>query len=82
LASFLSVIVFSLTALAQTEININKNNIIRIGGDVTITPKQKVENAHAIGRDVTIGEGATVTQTAIFSRDAINCVSTVLQITL
>jgi hypothetical protein len=65
LVSVLSAILFSLTALAQTEISINRNNIIRIGGDVTVAPKQKVENAHAIGGDVTIGEGARVTQTAI-----------------
>lgn len=63
--SILSAIIFSLTALAQTEISVNKNNIIRIGADVTIAPKQKVENAHAIGGDVTISEGARVTQTAI-----------------
>ncbi|MBF2063239.1 MAG: polymer-forming cytoskeletal protein [Calothrix sp. C42_A2020_038] len=68
LVSVLSAIVVSFvsfTALAQTDISINNNNLIRIGGDVTIPPEQKVENAHAIGGDVTIGEGARVTKTAI-----------------
>ncbi|BAZ69585.1 hypothetical protein NIES4106_43580 [Fischerella sp. NIES-4106] len=63
--AFLSAIVISTTALAQTNININNTNIIRVGGDVTIAPNQVVENAHAIGGDVTIEQGARVTETAI-----------------
>ncbi len=65
LVAFLSVILISTTALAQTDVNINNSNIIRVGGDVTIAPNQVVENAHAIGGDVTIQEGARVTETAI-----------------
>ncbi|MEC4814202.1 MAG: hypothetical protein SAK29_13140 [Scytonema sp. PMC 1069.18] len=65
LLSVLSAVLFSVTALAQTDININNNNIIRFGGDVIVPPNQVVENAHAIGGDVTIQEGARVTQTAI-----------------
>ncbi len=61
----LSVILLSTTALAQTDISINNSNIIRFGGDVIVPPQQIVENAHAIGGDVTIQEGARVTQTAI-----------------
>ncbi|BAZ20072.1 hypothetical protein NIES4073_09460 [Kalymmatonema gypsitolerans NIES-4073] len=58
-------ILISTTVLAQTDINVNKNNIIRFGGDVIVPPNEVVENAHAIGGDVTIQEGARVTQTAI-----------------
>jgi hypothetical protein len=65
LVSVLSGIFFSTIALAQTDININNSNIIRMGGDVAVAPRQTVENAHAIGGDVTIGEGARVTKTAI-----------------
>jgi hypothetical protein len=61
----LSAILFSATVIAQTDININNKNIIRFGGDVIVPPQQVVENAHAFGGDVTIGEGARVTQTAI-----------------
>ncbi|WP_317108280.1 hypothetical protein [Chroococcidiopsis sp. SAG 2025] len=56
---------FSITAPAQTDINVNNKNIIRVGGDVIVLPNQVVENAIAIGGDTTIGEGARVTQTAI-----------------
>jgi hypothetical protein len=65
LIAVLSAILISITAVAQTNININNTNLIRVGGDVTIPPNQVVENAHAIGGDVTIQEGARVTQTAI-----------------
>jgi hypothetical protein len=63
--SALSVILLSAIALAQTDININDRNMIRLGGDVIVPARQVVENAHAIGGDVTIEEGARVTQTAI-----------------
>lgn len=65
LIAALSVILLSTTALAQTDININNSNIIRFGGDVIVPPGQVVENAHAIGGDVTIQKGARVTKTAI-----------------
>jgi hypothetical protein len=65
LISTLSVILFSTTILAQTDININNANIIHFGSDVTIAPRQTVDNAIAIGGMVTIQEGARVTQTAI-----------------
>jgi hypothetical protein len=65
LVSILSAILFSVTALAQADININNSNLIRFGSDVIVAPNQVVENAHAIGGDVTIGAGARVTQTAI-----------------
>ncbi|MFQ4145712.1 hypothetical protein [Chlorogloeopsis sp. ULAP02] len=65
LLSTLSAILFSTTVLAQTDININKTNIIHFGSDVIVAPKQTVENALAIGGMVTIQEGARVTQTAI-----------------
>jgi hypothetical protein len=63
--SALSVILFSTTVLAQTDININDRNIIRFGGDVIVPAKKVLENALAIGGDITIEEGARVTQTAI-----------------
>ncbi len=63
--SALSVILLSATVLAQTDININDRNIIRFGGDVIVPTNQVFENAHALGGDVTIEEGARVTQTAI-----------------
>ncbi|MBE9214140.1 hypothetical protein IQ247_15945 [Plectonema cf. radiosum LEGE 06105] len=65
LISILSAILFSTMALAQADININNDNIIRVGGDVRVTKNTVVENAHAIGGDVTIEEGARVRQTAI-----------------
>ncbi|MBF2016916.1 MAG: hypothetical protein IGS23_17315 [Rivularia sp. T60_A2020_040] len=65
LISILSAILFSTMALAQADININNDNIIRVGGDVRVTKNTTVENAHAIGGDVTIEEGARVRQTAI-----------------
>ena len=65
LVSALSAVLFSITATAQTDINVNNKNIIRVGGDVIVPPNQVVENAIAIGGDATIREGARVTQTAI-----------------
>jgi hypothetical protein len=65
LIAALSVILISTTALAQTDVNIDNSNIIQFGGDVIVLPGQVVENAHAIGGDVTIQQRARVTQTAI-----------------
>ena len=65
LISILSAILFSTIALAQADIDINNDNIIRLGGDVRVAKNTVVDNAHAIGGDVTIEEGARVTQTAI-----------------
>lgn len=65
LVSALSAILFSVASLAQADININNENIIRVGGDVIVPSNQVVENALAIGGDVTIQEGTRVTQTAI-----------------
>jgi hypothetical protein len=65
LISGLIMIFLSTTVLAQTDININKSNIIRLGGDVTVPEKQVVENAQAIGGSVTVQPGARVTETAI-----------------
>jgi hypothetical protein len=58
-------LLFSGNALAQTDININNTNLIRLGGDVTVQEKQVVENAHAIGGSVTVQPNGRVTQTAI-----------------
>jgi hypothetical protein len=52
-------------ALAQTDININDTNLIRIGGSVTVAQDRVVETAHAIGGSVTIGPNARVLDTAI-----------------
>lgn len=65
LVAALSVILLSTTALAQTDVNINNSNIVRFGGDVIVPPGQVLENINAIGGDVTLQEGARVTQTAI-----------------
>jgi hypothetical protein len=61
----LSVILLSITVSAQTDININDQNVIRVGGDVVVPANQVWENALAVGGDVTIGAQARVTQTAI-----------------
>lgn len=63
--SVLSMILFSLTALAQADININNQNLMRVGGDVVVPPNQVVENALAIGGNVTIQEETRVTETVI-----------------
>jgi hypothetical protein len=59
------VVLLSGTTLAQTDININNQNLIRMGGDVTVPEKQTVENAIAIGGNTIVQPGARVTQTAI-----------------
>ncbi len=65
LSAILFAPIFSTIALAQADIDINNDNIIRLGGDVRIPKNTVVDNAHAIGGDVTIEEGARVRQTAI-----------------
>ncbi len=65
LSAILFAPIFSTIALAQADIDINNDNIIRLGGDVRILKNTVVDNAHAIGGDVTIEEGARVRQTAI-----------------
>lgn len=65
LISALSAFLISTTTLAQTDININNSNILRVGGDVTVAENQVVQNAIAIGGDVTIQPKARVTKTAI-----------------
>jgi hypothetical protein len=65
LITVLSVILISTMALAQTDVNVHKINIIRFGDDVIVPPRQVVENVQAFGGDVIIQEGARVTQTAI-----------------
>jgi hypothetical protein len=58
-------LIFAGNALAQTDININNTNLIRLGGDVTVPANQVVENAHAFGGNVTISPNARVVDTAI-----------------
>lgn len=58
-------LLFAGNAIAQTDININNTNLVRLGGDVTVQEKQVVENAIAIGGDVTVQSSARVTKTAI-----------------
>ena len=65
LSAILFTLIFSTIALAQADIDINNDNIIRLGGDVRILKNTVVDNAHAIGGDVTVEEGARVRQTAI-----------------
>lgn len=64
---FISTIVFlfSGNAIAQTDLNINNTNLIRLGGNVTVVEKQVVENAIAIGGSAIIQPNGRVTQTAI-----------------
>jgi hypothetical protein len=64
---FISTIVFLFTgnAIAQTDLNINNTNLIRLGGNVTVVEKQVVENAIAIGGSAIIQPNGRVTQTAI-----------------
>jgi len=59
------VLLFAGNALAQTDININNANLIRLGGNVTVLEKQVVENAHAIGGLVIVQPNGRVTKTAI-----------------
>ena len=56
--------VFAGKAIAQTDINVNNTNLIRVGGSVTVLANQVVENAQAIGGSVIIESNARVTQTA------------------
>lgn len=58
-------LLFAGNALAQTDININNRNLIRLGGNVTVAEKQVVENAHAIGGSVIVQPNGRVTHTAI-----------------
>ena len=59
------VVLFAGHAIAQTDINVNNTNLIRLGGDVTVQTNQVVENAQAIGGSVTVQPNGRVTQTAI-----------------
>jgi hypothetical protein len=65
--AFISTIVllFGGNAIAQTDLNINNTNLIRLGGSVTVTEKQVVENAIAIGGSTIVQPNGRVTQTAI-----------------
>lgn len=64
---FILTIAFLFTgkAIAQTDININSTNLIRVGGSVTVLEKQVVENAISIGGSTIIQPNGRVTQTAI-----------------
>jgi len=50
---------------AQTDLNINNTNLIRLGGNITVAEKQVVENAIAIGGSTIVQPNGRVTQTAI-----------------
>lgn len=64
--------IFAGNALAQTDININNNNLIRFGGSITVPENQTVENAIAFGGSVTVSPSAKVVDTAIaFGGDVI-----------
>jgi hypothetical protein len=63
--ALLSVLVFSTIAVGQTDVNINDLDLLQIGGDVIVPAGKTIDNATAIGGDVTIGNGARVTRTAI-----------------
>jgi hypothetical protein len=63
--AILSAFLISTTALAQTDININNRNLFRIGGDITVASDRVVDNALAVGGDVTVQPRGRVTQTAI-----------------
>jgi hypothetical protein len=58
-------LLFTGKAIAQTDININSTNLIRVGGSVTVVEKQVVENAIAIGGSTIVQPNGRVTQTAI-----------------
>jgi hypothetical protein len=58
-------LIFAGKALAQTDLNINNQNLMRFGGSVIVAENQVVENAFAFGGDVTISPGAKVLDTAI-----------------
>ena len=59
---FISTIVLLLggNAIAQTHLNINNVNLIRLGGSVMVAEKQVVENAIAIGGDVILNKVSLV----------------------
>lgn len=59
------VFLFAGNAIAQTDLNINNTNLIRLGGNVTVVEKQVVENAIAISGSAIIQPNGRVTQTAI-----------------
>ena len=65
--AFISTIVllFAGNAIAQTDLNINNTNLIRLGGSVTVAEKQVVENAIAIGGSAIVQPNGRVTKTAI-----------------
>lgn len=65
--AFISTIVllFAGNAIAQTDLNINNTNLIRLGGSVTVAEKQVVENAIAIGGSAIVQPNGRVTQTVI-----------------
>ena len=56
--------IFAGRAIAQTDINVNNTNLIRVGGSVTVLANQVVENAQAVGGSVIIESNARVTQSA------------------
>lgn len=65
--AFISTIVFLFAgnAIAQTDLNINNTNLMRLGGSVTVAEKQVVENAIAIGGSTIVQPNGRVTKTAI-----------------
>ena len=65
--AFIATIVLLLggNAIAQTDLNINNINLIRLGGSVTVAEKQVVENAIAIGGSAIVQPNGRVKQTAI-----------------
>jgi hypothetical protein len=65
--AFIAIIclIFAGNALAQTDININNTNLIRLGGSVIVPANQTVENASAFGGSVTVLPNGRVLDTAI-----------------
>lgn len=59
------VLLFAGNAIAQTDLNINNTNLIRLGGSITVGEKQVVENAISIGGSAIIQPTGRVTKTAI-----------------
>ena len=58
-------LLFTGNAIAQTDINVNSTNLIRVGGGVMVAERQVVENAIAIGGSTIVQPNGRVTQTAI-----------------
>jgi hypothetical protein len=58
-------LMFAGQSLAQTNVNINNTDLIRFGGSVTVPESQVVENAIAVGGNVTIAPNARVLDNAI-----------------